>query len=272
MYNNRQPLTIDQIEQKAPAVFAAQPAEHTSDRYQQIKTLDVLNAMQESGFACVQADQQRSRIPARLATNKHLLRFRDLTRSDAGAGYWPEIVLTNAHDGGASFILYCGIFRLVCANGMIAGSIDQALHIRHQGANIPDQVVNASRQIMNRVNGVQATIDDWQGITLDVQAEAKFRDGLVPILDPDGSRGVKDFKNCLTQASRYTDKSPDLWTTFNRAQENIIKGRYLIANTNSNRRRAARYARRITSIDANIQVNAALWEYAQKFRASLNCN
>jgi hypothetical protein len=269
MYNTRNPLTIDQIEQKAPAVFAAQPAEHTSTRYQQIKTLDVLNAMQDSGFACVQADQQRSRVPARLATNKHLLRFRDLTRSDAAAGYWPEIVLTNSHDGGASYTLYCGIFRMVCSNGMIAGSIDQALRIRHQGANIPGQVVNASRQIMGRVNGVQATIDDWQGVTLDVQAIANFQDGLVPILDPDGSRGVKDYKYCLTHAARYADKAPDLWTTFNRAQENIIKGRYLIANTNSNRRRAARFARRITSIDANIQVNAALWDYTQKFRASL---
>jgi len=31
----------------------------------------------------------------------------------------PEIVLTNSHDGYASFQLMAGVFKFVCSNGMI---------------------------------------------------------------------------------------------------------------------------------------------------------
>ncbi|NCD18117.1 MAG: DUF932 domain-containing protein, partial [Actinobacteria bacterium] len=168
-----------------------------------------------------------------------------------------------------SYTLYCGIFRMVCSNGMIAGSVDQAIRIRHQGADVPGAVVNASNQIMSRVNDVQSAIENWQGVTIDARAEEIFQDRVSDIIDPDGSRGVRDLKRYLTRARRQSDTAPTLWNIYNRAQENVMNGMYYIPNNSPHRRRGLRSARRITSIDANIKFNAALWDLASNFQAQL---
>jgi hypothetical protein len=77
--------------------------------------------MQENGWLPVRAEQQSVRTEARRGFQKHLIRF---ARAEH-LGSWeknpvrPEVVLLNSHDKSSAYQLHCGLFRLVCTNGMV---------------------------------------------------------------------------------------------------------------------------------------------------------
>ena len=58
------------------------------------------------------------------------------------------------------------------------------------------------------------------------------------------------------------DRAPDLWTTFNRVQENIIKGG--VRGRNATGKRVT--TRAVNGIDQDIKLNRALWVLAEEMR------
>jgi hypothetical protein len=65
----------------------------------------------------------------------------------------------------------------------------------------------------------------------------------------------------LLEARREADQGKDLWTVYNRVQENVICGG--IAGRTAIGRRTS--SRRITSIDEDLRINVALWQQAMAF-------
>ncbi|HCP5179753.1 TPA: DUF932 domain-containing protein, partial [Escherichia coli] len=61
---------------------------------------------------------------------------------------------------------------------------------------------------------------------------------------------------------RWEDKQNDLWTTWQRVQENMIKGGLSGRSASGKNTRT----RAITGIDGDIRINKALWMIAEKFR------
>ena len=66
----------------------------------------------------------------------------------------------------------------------------------------------------------------------------------------------------LLRARRSEDRSSDLWTTFNRVQENTIKGG--LSGRNKQGRRTT--TRAVNGIDQDVKLNRALWVLAQALR------
>ncbi|MNE88751.1 hypothetical protein D3C80_1860850 [compost metagenome] len=67
----------------------------------------------------------------------------------------------------------------------------------------------------------------------------------------------------LLRARRSEDRSSDLWTTFNRVQENTIKGG--LSGRNKQGRRTT--TRAVNGIDQDVKLNRALWVLAQALRS-----
>ena len=68
--------------------------------------------------------------------------------------------------------------------------------------------------------------------------------------------------NRLLYPRRYDDNAHDLWTTFNVAQENVIRGGLSgIARDAQNRRRRTT-TRQVNGIDQDVRLNKALWVLA----------
>jgi hypothetical protein len=116
----------------APSIFAAQAYSGMSARYAFIPTITVVEKMRSEGFLPVAAMQSRTRIEGKQDFTKHLIRFRDVRNGDAPAirtlgEVYPELVLTNSHDGASAYKLDAGLFRLVCTNGMVVsdGTVSQ---------------------------------------------------------------------------------------------------------------------------------------------------
>ncbi|EPT4935903.1 DUF932 domain-containing protein, partial [Escherichia coli] len=61
---------------------------------------------------------------------------------------------------------------------------------------------------------------------------------------------------------RLEDKQNDLWTTWQRVQENMIKGGLSGRSASGKNTRT----RGITGIDGDIRINKALWMIAEQFR------
>ncbi|MNG31048.1 hypothetical protein D3C84_1167890 [compost metagenome] len=62
---------------------------------------------------------------------------------------------------------------------------------------------------------------------------------------------------------RAEDRASDLWTTFNRVQENTIKGG--LRGRNKQGRRTT--TRAVNGIDQDVKLNRALWVLAQALRS-----
>jgi hypothetical protein len=61
---------------------------------------------------------------------------------------------------------------------------------------------------------------------------------------------------------RFDDRGSDLWSTFNRIQENLVKGGLNGRSAQGRRQRT----RPVQGIDQNLRLNRALWMLAEGMR------
>src|ERR1700693_6557884 len=114
-------ISDDEMRRFAPSVFASQPIEGVSERYRFLPTSSILDGMRENGWVPVRAQEQSIRTETRRGFQKHVVRFARVEHLQS----WeknqvrPEVVLVNSHDKSSAYQLHCGLFRLVCTNGLV---------------------------------------------------------------------------------------------------------------------------------------------------------
>jgi hypothetical protein len=257
------PLTNEQVQRYAPSAFAGQAYERQSSRYAFVPTSLVIDGMRSAGFFPVKASQSRTRIAGKENFTKHMIRFRDQNATVTKLGdSVMELVLINSHDGTSAYDLSCGMFRLACLNGlMVATSLVEALHIRHTG-NIISEVVEGSTKLLQNAPVISDTVQQWRTIDLS-PVEQKILAEEAHSLRFDGE-GNSPNPEKLLAPRRWEDNGTDLWSTFNRVQENAIKGGLRTIDPETRRRNRTREVR---GIDQNVRLNRALWSLAEKMAA-----
>src|SRR5580692_7499822 len=123
-----------------------------------------LTGMRENGWVPVRAQEQSVRSEARRGFQKHVVRF---ARSEH-LQTWeknqvrPEVVLVNSHDKSSAYQLHCGLFRLVCTNGLIVSDgTFQRISIKHSGFN-PESVIEASFKVLDAVPDIMNKVQLFQ--------------------------------------------------------------------------------------------------------------
>ena len=255
-----QPLSNEQIQRYAPSAFAGQAWERQSDRYAFVPTSVVIDGMRNAGFLPVKAIQSRSRIEGKQMFTKHMIRFRSTDSNVTKVGDSAlEFVLVNSHDGTSSYDLSMGMFRLACLNGlMVAESLCEAIHIRHTG-NIIDRVIEGTTSLLQNAPAVADTVTTWRNIQL-TQPEQRILAEEAHSLRFDTMEGTPNPEKLLT-VRRSADNGSDLWSTFNRIQENVVRGGLRTVDPETFRRNRTR---EVKGIDQNIKLNRALWSLAEK--------
>ena len=264
-------LSDEQIRRIAPSVFATEPWDGVSDSYTFIPTAGIVEQMRKSGLVPVTAQQQIVRIPGKRDFAKHMLRFRtaeDVDKYprvvDGNAHHFfknkpviREIQLTNAHDRTSAFHLSAGLFRLLCSNGLcVPEGLVNEIRVRHV-SNVHENVIEGSYEIIKEFPKVMAEIEQWRTIQLPHPQQVAFAKAASELRWGDEAP-VQPVQ--LLQARRAEDASPDLWTTFNRVQENMMKGG-LRGRTKTNRRMSTRS---INSVTEDTKLNKALWTLAEE--------
>jgi len=257
-------LSHQQIRAVAPSVFAMSPHMSRSERYAYIPTIDVLNGLEREGFRVMKASQSRTRIPGKSDFTKHMLRLRHESTQDVTAlgETIPEVVLINSHDGTSAYKLMAGMFRLVCLNGMIvADSLVGSLKVQHSG-NITSKVIEGSFKVLENTNKAVEAAKSWSGIELSDDESLAFATAAHTVRFGAEDTTINPVR--LLAARRPDDQGRDLWRTFNRVQENVIKGGLQGLNTAGTRRVSSRAVR---GIDGDIRLNTALWTLASTLAA-----
>ena len=71
-----QTLTRDRLERLVPSAFALTAHPDVSGRYQQYRTFEMIEALQDNGWEPFQASESRVRDQGRQGYQKHMIRFR----------------------------------------------------------------------------------------------------------------------------------------------------------------------------------------------------
>ncbi|MDN8038186.1 DUF932 domain-containing protein [Burkholderia vietnamiensis] len=255
------PLSDDQIRSVAPSIFADGKHASRSERYTYIPTIDVLRGLRNEGFQPFMVCQSRVRDPGKREYTKHMLRLRHATQIVGEEAN--EVVLLNSHDGTSSYQMLAGVLRFVCQNGMVAGDSVRDIRIPHKG-NIARNVIDGAFDVLDTFDLIREQTDSMRGVELDRAEQHAFaRSALALRYDPTDTEAPSPVTDSqLLAPRRFEDRRDDLWTVFNRVQENLTKGG-LHARSRTGR---AMSTRPVTGIDQNVKLNRALWMLADAMR------
>ena len=250
-----------------PSIVQSQRhAENTSERYSFVSTLHVANVLKDSGWLPVRARESNSR--AHQGYQKHEIRFRnvDLNRELMVGEEIPEIVLQNSHMGTASFVLMAGMYRCVCSNQLcIPNGIVEERRVRHVG--YTDELVHdALHAVVHGASTTLETVERYKAIPLRDEEREAFAKAAIE-LRFDGDKFAVTPTELLRKRRYHGDDGHDLWTTFSRVQENVIKGGISIRNGKGQRRRS----KEVRSIDESTKLNRALWVLADEMAGMKAC-
>lgn len=254
-------LTNDELQRYVPSVFSEDKHSSRSDRYTYIPTITLLDNLRREGFQPFFACQSRTRDEGKLGHTKHMLRLR--REGQIGRDEVPEIILLNSHDGSSSYQMIPGMFRFVCTNGMVCGQTFGEIRVPHKG-DIVGQVIEGAYEVLEIFDHVQESSaemkemqlnQDEQRIlattALNLKYDEKLEGKHIPLAPED-----------VLRVRREADKPADLWTTYQRVQENLIKGGLWGKSEKGKFSRT----RPVTGIDGDIKLNRALWNMAEMMK------
>ena len=240
-----------------------------SKHYSFVPTSNVINDLRSMGWECVDAKQVKARKKSTNGYQKHMITFEHPKYKVEGAEEYPQLLLTNSHDGGNAFQLSAGIFRLVCSNGLVIKTEDYGTaRLVHKGYSfeavqkLVNEFVETIDETLTRITAMkEVELDKAQQIEFAKQAallrftaKSYNEDNIGDIVDLDG----------LLNVERKEDAGNGLWEVFNRVQESLVNGKYNYAmNGKVNAADAkTRKARPIKNFKQSIDVNKKLSELA----------
>ena len=252
------PLSDEQIRAVAPSIFAEAKHQSRSERYSYIPTAAVLTELRKEGFQPFMVTQTRVRQDDRRDFTKHLIRLRHASQINGSEAN--EVILLNSHDGSSSYQMLAGMFRFVCKNGLVCGDTTADIRVPHKG-DVTRQVIEGAYQVLDGFDTVNASREGMQTVTLDEgEAQVFARAALTLKYDSDESAPITEAQ--VLAPRRYGDDHADLWSVFNRTQENLIRGGIAGRNANGRRQRT----RPVQGIDQSVRLNRALWLLADGMR------
>lgn len=278
-YDPYNAMTADDIIARYPTLGATHPHASRSAKFQHIGTADTLRSLEAQGFKIHGVQVQRVKDKStRFGFEKHLIRMRLPSASPLTkvGDVIPEVCLRNAHDGTSKYMLFAGMLRLACLNGMTVGTAWGMIGVAHVGKDVSAKVVDASHKIVDSFSRVAETIETFRGIEMDSDDRHRFAEQAFSIRYAiDAETGVARAPispYMLTDnVRRGVDAGNDLWTVFNRVQENLTRGGIQgLTITDTGKRRKAS-TRALTGIDQTLRVNRRLFDLAETwagFKAS----
>lgn len=254
-------LTREELQQVVPSVFCEDKHNSRSKRYCYIPTITLLDNLQREGFQPFFACQSRIRDPDRREHTKHLLRLR--RAGHINGQHVPEIIILNSHDGASSFQLLPGIFRSVCTNSLVCGQSFGEIRVPHRG-DIVGKVIEGAYEVLSVFDRVEEKRDAMQSLLLPPPAQHTLAKAALTYRFGEEHQPVTTTQ--ILTPRRYEDRKDDLWTTYQKLQENLLKGG-LPGRTAKGKRS---HTRAVNGIDGDVKLNRALWVMAENMMTLLS--
>ena len=149
--------SLNELKEIAPSIFTAKPSSDVSDKYSHIPTDRLIKDMEVLGWGVVDAKEVKAR--KNVGYQKHLVVFRNpdvVINGQNDDTVFPQILLTNSHDGKNAFTFTAGLFRMVCENGLVISTNEfEKVSIRHMGYDFDE----LQKQINDMVEKLPLTVE-----------------------------------------------------------------------------------------------------------------
>jgi hypothetical protein len=259
--NNNQFLTESQIREKANSIFTAKGAPDTSEKYSHIPTNRIIQDMEALGWGVVDAKQVKARKGE--GYQKHLVVFRNndlFIEGEDGDDVFPQILLTNSHDGKNSFTFTAGLFRMVCENGLVISTQEfENMRIRHFGYDF-EKLQGVINGIVSALPLTVESMNSFKQTQLAQEQIVELARRAVEIRFGEQTQNIRIDYNELIEPTRPEDRGTDLWSVFNVIQEKITQGMFSYTAGAK-----VRKARKIKNFKQDLELNAKLFELAAEF-------
>jgi hypothetical protein len=251
-----------EIKNRANSIFTTTGSPSTSDKYAHISTEKIIDDMELLGWGVVDAKQVKARKS--VGFQKHLVVFRNSEIVIDGADgdtVFPQILLTNSHDGKNAFTFTAGLFRMICENGLVVCNQEfENLKIRHYGYDFEE----LEKTINAMVEKLPLTVESMNRFKTTVLNSNQMLDFAKRALnsrftDNELEHITIDLNDLLTP-SREEDKGNDMWSVFNTVQEKLTHGLFNYGYGSKNRK-----ARKIKNFNKDMELNNKLYQLANEF-------
>jgi hypothetical protein len=259
---NQEFISKSQIRQQAPSIFTAQGAPGTSEKYAHIPTDKIIDDMSALGWGVVDAKEVKARKS--VGFQKHLVVFRNndiqITAED-GDNVFPQILLTNSHDGKNAFTFTAGLFRMVCENGLVVSSREfENMKIRHYGYTF-EELQETIKTMVEKLPLTVESLNKFRSIEMGQDQMLDFaKKALATRFTDEELDNIKiDLKDLLTP-TRKEDNGSDLWSVYNVVQEKLVHGMF-----NYQYGVKTRKARKIKNFNKDLELNEKLYDLALEY-------
>ena len=287
------PLSKRDLNEIAPSIFATVPSPEVTNKYTHIPTVKVIDDMNLLGWYAVEAKEVKARTKGTVGYQKHLIIFRNddvvineleagvvrdntsptglrrsdgtFAKSDSTNDVYPQILLTNSHDGKNAFTFTAGLFRMICENGLVIADKElDNIKMRHMGYTFEDLQV-LIKDIVTKLPLTVEAMNKMKDIQLEEQKILDLAEELLNIR-VEGTNNEYDYveaTEAVTYPQRKEDEGNGLWEVFNRTQENIINGNFEYRTPGGKWRQA----RIIKNFKQDIEMNKKMFSKALEYAA-----
>jgi hypothetical protein len=261
---NREFLGNDEIKRLASSVFTMTPSNDVSEKYTHIPTSQVIEDMRQLGWDVVDAKQVKARKEATAGFQKHLVVFRNndvVINGDDGDTVFPQILLTNSHDGKNAFTFTAGLFRMICENGLVISTQQfEDVKMRHMGYTFEDLQKNI-REMVEKLPLTVESMNKMKQVELTPEQTIEFaQKSLAARFSQEEIDNIEVDFDELLEPTRSEDRGNDLWSVFNVVQEKLIHGMF-----NYKYGVKVRKARKIRNFKQDLVINEKLFDVALEF-------
>ncbi len=251
-----------EIKERASSVYTTTGAPDTSEKYSHIPTDRIIHDMEALGWGVVDAKQVRARKGE--GFQKHLVVFRNndlFIEGEDGDDVFPQILLTNSHDGKNSFTFKCAMFRMVCENGLVISTQDFTdVRIRHMNYTF-DTLQTQIRLVIEQLPLTIRSMNQMKQTQLGQEQMLDFaQKALSTRFTGTEMNNIQIDLHQLLESTRKEDEGNGLWEIFNRVQEKIINGGFSYTVGAKSRK-----ARKIKNFQQDVKINSELWKVAETF-------
>ena len=274
-YQNDQFKSLEELKEIAPSIFTKKGSDKTSSKYTHIPTNRVIKDLELLGWGVVDAKEVNARQDK--GYQKHLVVFRnpDVSINKKSINVdgevfedivFPQILVTNSHDGKNSFKFQAGLYRMVCENGLvIADQQFEDYTIRHMGYDF-EALQGVIKDMISNLDLTVESMNKMRKIELDENQQFEFAKKLLDIrVEGTDNLYREEQIGDILVPQRKEDFGDDLWSVFNRVQENIVEGNFKYYNAKT--LGTERQARPIKNFKQDMDVNKKLFSAALEYAA-----
>ena len=84
-----------------------------------------------------------------------------------------EIILINSHDGASSYQMLAGVFRFVCCNGLVCGTVVER-HPHPAQGRVQHEVIEGAFRVLDDFEAVDASVEAMKALTLQPEEQRAF--------------------------------------------------------------------------------------------------